>query len=62
MAVLGVVYAGLSLVYLAGVALFAGRVRGVLLGSARVRRALRYLSGSVLIGFGVRLVLDERPV
>jgi threonine/homoserine/homoserine lactone efflux protein len=62
MAVLGVVYAGLSLVYLAGVALFAGRVRGALLESARARRALRYLSGSVLVGFGVRLVLDERPV
>jgi threonine/homoserine/homoserine lactone efflux protein len=61
MSVLGVVYAGLSLLYLAGVALFAGRVRGRLLGSSRIRRALQYLSGSVLIGFGVRLVLDERP-
>jgi len=61
MAVLGVVYAGLSLVYLAGVAFFAGRVRGALLESARARRALRYLSGSVLVGFGVRLVIDERP-
>ncbi|RCU46576.1 LysE family translocator [Haloplanus salinus] len=61
MSILGVVYAGLSLLYLAGVALFAGRVRTRLLGSTRASRAVRYLSGSVLIGFGVRLVLDERP-
>jgi len=62
MSALGVVYAGLSLLYLAGVALFAGRVRGRLLDSGRVQRAIQYLSGSVLIGFGVRLVLDEHPV
>ncbi|AXG06144.1 LysE family translocator [Haloplanus rubicundus] len=62
MSILGVVYAGLSLLYLGGVALFAGRVRTRLLDSARAGRAIEYLSGSVLIGFGVRLVLDERPV
>jgi threonine/homoserine/homoserine lactone efflux protein len=62
MSILGVVYAGLSLLYLAGVALFAGRVRTRLLDSTRAGRAIKYLSGSVLIGFGVRLVLDERPV
>jgi threonine/homoserine/homoserine lactone efflux protein len=62
MSILGVVYAGLSLLYLAGVALFAGRVRTRLLDSARASRAIRYLSGSVLVGFGIRLVLDERPV
>jgi threonine/homoserine/homoserine lactone efflux protein len=62
MSILGAVYAGLSLVYLTVVALFAGRVRGRLLDSGRVQRAVKYLSGSVLIGFGVRLVLDERPV
>ena len=61
MSILGVVYAGLSLFYLAGVALFAGRVRTRLLDSVRASRAIRYLSGSVLIGFGVRLVLGERP-
>jgi len=62
MSILGVLYATLSLLYLAGVALFAGRLRSRLLDSSRIQRALRYLSGSVLIGFGVRLVLDERPV
>jgi threonine/homoserine/homoserine lactone efflux protein len=46
----------------AGVALFADRVRGRLLDSARIQRTLTYLSGSVLVGFGVGLVLDERPV
>ena len=61
MSILGVVYAGLSLLYLAAVALCAGRVRTRLLGSSRAGRAIKYLSGSVLIGFGVRLVLDERP-
>ena len=61
MSILGVVYAGLSLLYLAGVALFAGRVRPRPLASAHAGRVIRYLSGSVLIGVGVRLVLDERP-
>jgi threonine/homoserine/homoserine lactone efflux protein len=43
MGILGVVYAGLSLGYLVGVALFAGRVRHRLLESDRTRRAMRYL-------------------
>lgn len=59
LSVLGVVYAGLSLLYLAGVALFADRVRHLLLDSTTGRRAVRYASGSVLIGFGLRLALDE---
>ncbi|AZH24646.1 LysE family translocator [Haloplanus aerogenes] len=61
MSILGLIYAGLSLVYLAGVALFAGRVRHVLLDSGRAQRVVQYVSGSVLIGFGLRLLLDERP-
>jgi len=61
MATLGLLYAGLSLCYLAGVACFAGRIRHVLLDSGRARRAIQYASGSVLIGFGLRLLLDERP-
>jgi threonine/homoserine/homoserine lactone efflux protein len=62
MSILGLIYAGLSLAYLAGVAVFAGRVRTRVLDSGRARRAAQYASGSVLIGFGVRLLLDERPV
>jgi threonine/homoserine/homoserine lactone efflux protein len=58
MSALGVVYAGLSLAYLGGVALFAGRVRGPLLESARNRRVLQYASGVVLVGFGAALAVD----
>jgi threonine/homoserine/homoserine lactone efflux protein len=61
MSILGLIYAGLSLVYLTAVALFAGRIRRHLLDSGRAQRAVKYLSGSVLIGFGLRLFLDERP-
>jgi len=61
MATLGLLYAGLSLCYLAGVACFAGRLRHHLLDSGRARRAVQYASGSVLIGFGLRLLLDEPP-
>jgi threonine/homoserine/homoserine lactone efflux protein len=59
LSVLGVVYAGVSLLYLAGVALFADRVRHLLLDSATAQRAVRYASGSVLVGFGLKLALDE---
>jgi threonine/homoserine/homoserine lactone efflux protein len=59
LSVLGAVYAGVSLLYLAGVALFADRVRHLLLDSATAQRAVRYASGSVLIGFGLKLALDE---
>lgn len=61
LSVLGVVYAGLSLLYLAGVALFASRVRHHLLDSTLTRRAVQFASGSVLIGFGLKLALEERP-
>lgn len=61
MSVLGVVYAGLSLLYLGGVALFAGRVRHLVLESGVAQRAVRYASGSVLVGFGLKLAVEERP-
>ena len=60
MSMLGVVYAALSLVYLCGVAAFAGRARHALLGSERVTTLLRYLGGSVLVGFGLKLAVEER--
>jgi threonine/homoserine/homoserine lactone efflux protein len=59
LSVLGVVYAGVSLLYLAVVALFADRVRHVLLDSTTAQRAVRYASGSVLIGFGLKLAFEE---
>jgi len=58
LSVLGLVYAALSLLYLAGVALFAVRVRHLLLDSAVAQRVVRYASGSVLVGFGLKLALD----
>ncbi|MFB6109172.1 MAG: LysE family translocator [Haloplanus sp.] len=61
MSMLGVLYAGLSLCYLAGVAWFAGRVRRHLLESATHRRLVRYLGGSVLLGFGLKLAVEGRP-
>jgi threonine/homoserine/homoserine lactone efflux protein len=61
LSVLGVLYAALSLLYLAGVALFAGRVRHYLLGSTLTSRVVQFASGSVLIGFGLKLALEERP-
>jgi threonine/homoserine/homoserine lactone efflux protein len=61
MSILGVVYATLSLAYLCGVAVFAGRIRGLLLDSERVTTLLRYASGSVLLGFGVKLAVEKRP-
>lgn len=61
LSLLGVVYAGLSLLYLTVVALFASRVRHRLLESTVSRRVVRYLSGSVLVGFGLKLALEEQP-
>ena len=61
LSLLGIVYAGLSLLYLTVVALFASRVRHRLLESTVSRRVVRYLSGSVLVGFGLKLALEEQP-
>lgn len=61
MSILGLLYAGLSALYLGCVALFASRVRHRLLHSEATRRAIRYASGSVLVGFGVKLAVETRP-
>jgi threonine/homoserine/homoserine lactone efflux protein len=61
LSILGVVYATLSLLYLAGIALFASRVRHHLLGSTLACRIAQFASGNVLIGFGLKLTLDEQP-
>lgn len=61
MLILGVLYATLSLTYLTGVALFAARVRHILLDSGLKRRLVQYASGSVLLGFGAKLALEKRP-
>ena len=56
---LGLVYAGLSFLYLVGVALLADRIRPFLFDSTATRRAVRYASGSVLVGFGLKLIFDK---
>lgn len=61
MSILGLVYAGLSLLYLGCVALFASRFRRTLRDSTLARRVVRFASGSVLVGFGLALALEERP-
>jgi len=61
MSILGLVYAGVSLLYLGSVALFASRVRCVLRDSTLTRRVVKFASGSVLVGFGLALALEKRP-
>lgn len=57
--VLGVTFAVLTLLWLAGYALAVGHASGVLRRPA-VRRALDRFTGVVLIGFGVRLAFEHR--
>lgn len=61
MSILGVVYAGLSLVYFVGVALLAGYVRSLQIASNLTQQVIQYASGSVLLGFGLKLTFEERP-
>jgi threonine/homoserine/homoserine lactone efflux protein len=61
LSLLGVVYAGLALAYLGCVALFAGRVRHLVVESGTAARAMRYASGSVLVAFGLVLAVEDRP-
>lgn len=61
MVILGLLYAGLSFLYLSGVALLAGRVRHLLLESTHTRQIVQYASGSVLVAFGLQLVLEGPP-
>jgi threonine/homoserine/homoserine lactone efflux protein len=58
LAVLGATYAGLSLAYLGGVAVFAGSVRDRLLSNPSARTAVRYLAGAVLAGVGLALAVE----
>ena len=56
---LGITFAVLTLLWLAGYALAVGHASGVLRRPA-VRRALDRFTGLVLIGFGVRLAFEHR--
>ncbi len=59
MALLGLTYAGLTLVYLSTVAFAAHHVGSVVRENDRVSRGLQWLAGSVFIGLGGRLALPE---
>ncbi|WP_228371050.1 MULTISPECIES: LysE family translocator [unclassified Natrinema] len=61
LSILESLYAGLSVLYLGIVALFATRLRHRLLRSAVTRRAVQYVSGSVPVGFGLPLAVEKRP-
>ena len=60
MLALGVVFALLGLLSLTLVAYFSGSLGERLEGSPRFASALRWFSGSVLFGLGLRLALPER--
>lgn len=57
---LGVLFASLGFVYQAMLAVFSARARRVITERDLVKNVLRAASGSVLIGFGVKLVLERR--
>ena len=59
--ILGVTYATLSVLYLLIVVAFASRVRHIIVGSETISRLIQYASGSVLIGFGLKLVTEKQP-
>ena len=59
MLILGAVFALLGLLCLTLVAHFSGSLGERLGGSPRFARALRWFSGSVLVGLGLRLALPE---
>jgi threonine/homoserine/homoserine lactone efflux protein len=57
---LGAVFAMLGLLFLTFVAYFSGSLGVRFWGSPRFAGALRWLSGSILAGLGLRLPLPER--
>lgn len=60
MLTLGLLFSALGTAYLAGVAVLSSSVRRILVEYPPVSRALRWATGSVLVGFGLSLALDER--
>lgn len=57
--VLGCLYAGLTLLYLAGVAVLSGTIRTALRSRAGIDDWLRYGTGGVLVGLGVVLAVER---
>ena len=57
---LGVLFGCLGFCYQATLAVFSSRARRVITERKAVRDLLRYASASVLVGFGVKLLLEKR--
>lgn len=57
---LGVLFASLGFIYQAMLAVFSARARRVITERQLVRDALRVASGSILIGFGVKLAIERK--
>ncbi|WP_248905366.1 LysE family translocator [Halocatena marina] len=57
---LGIVFASLGFLYQAILAVFSARARRVITERELVQTMLRTVSGSVLVGFGVKLALERR--
>ncbi|WP_254532928.1 LysE family translocator [Natrinema gelatinilyticum] len=57
---LGVLFASLGFVYQALLAVFAARARRVVTERELVKTVLRMASGSVLVGFGIKLAFERR--
>lgn len=60
MILLGLTYTALALVVYGTVALFSGALGDRLAAAPRLSSTLRWLTGSVLVGLGLRLALPER--
>ena len=58
--VLGLVFALLSVVVFSAIALFSGLLGDRLSSNPRYATALRWLTGCVLVGLGLRLALSGR--
>ncbi len=61
MSILGLIFATLGIVYLWVVVAFASRVRHIIVDSKMISRFMQYASGSVLIGFGLKLATEKQP-
>jgi threonine/homoserine/homoserine lactone efflux protein len=57
---LGILFASLGFIYQALLAVFSARARRVITENELVKNILRAASGSVLVGFGVKLALERR--
>ena len=56
---LGCLYAGLTVLYLAGVAVLSGMIRAALRSRTGINDWLRYGTGGALVGFGIVLAVKR---